>query len=476
MEFSERVPTRELREECGVFGVYGAENAATLVLSGLQDLQHRGQDSSGIATSDGKNLYYHKEAGLVAKVYTERDMHGLPGRIAIGHDRYSTSKGFGARHAQPVFIDDVGLALAHNGNISALKPLEEFLVSKKISPTKFSDSEMIAEAIAVQMREGMPLPEAIQTTFPILVGAFSMLVMNKENLIAVRDAHGIRPLSIGTFGPKKREGYVFSSETCAFPPIGATHLRDVRPGEMVIIGEKGMQSVKLAKGSQKLDIFEFVYFARPDSSLLGRTVYTVRKNFGRELAKEHPLDVDLVMPVPQTAIQAAIGYSHETGIPYEECLIKARDRRTFIEPAQLREHGVKTKLTAVQETIQGKRVAVVDDSIVRGTTSRQIVEMVKNAGAKEVHFLVTSSPVKFPDFYGIDTPKQEELIAAHKTPEEIRQFLGADSLHYLSYEGMIRATGLPEHMFCTSCFTGEYPIQIGPRRANSKGLRIPVGV
>lgn len=452
----------DLGEKCGVFGVYGKGlEAARLAFFGLYALQHRGQESSGIATSDGENMYCHKKMGLVAQVFEEKDIQKLKGHMAIGHNRYSTSKSSHVKHAQPAYIEDVGLTLVHNGNLPSTALLENFLGSKNIAYKTLSDSEMVAEAVAVYMREGIHLEDAIPKVFPLVTGAFSILMMDKHSVVAIRDNYGIRPLSVASLNG----GFVFSSETCALHPIGATGLRDVLPGEMVVVNESGMRSVQIAMGIQKLDIFEFVYFARPDSILLGKSVYGVRKNFGVELAKEYPLDVDVVIPVPETAVPVAIGYSQTLKIPLETGLIKNRYiHRTFIQPEQhIREQGVKLKLTPLVEVIAGKKVAVVDDSIVRGTTSKQIVDILFEAGAKEVHFLASSPPVRFPDFYGIDTPRQEDLIGAQKTPEEIKTFLGATSLHYLSYQGMIRATGLPEESFCTSCFTGEYPIDIKER-------------
>ncbi len=295
--------------------------------------------------------------------------------------------------------------------------------------------------------------------------------MDTRSLVAIRDSFGIRPLSMATIN----SGYVFSSETCAFHPIGAEFTRDVNPGEMIIADERGMRSLELARGTQKLDIFEFVYFARPDSLLLGKSVYAMRRNCGSELAKEFPLEADVVIPVPETAVPVAIGYSKASGIPLETGLIKNRYiHRTFIAPEQhIRDQGVKLKLTPLPEVIRGKRVIIIDDSIVRGTTSKQIVQMVFDAGAKEVNFLVSSPPVLFPDFYGIDTPRQDELLATRMSLEEMRQFLGATRLHFLSYDALIRATELPESVFCTSCFTGEYPLDIHER---AKEIRpIPVG-
>lgn len=452
----------DLGEKCGVFGVYGKGlDAGRLTFFGLYALQHRGQESSGIASSDGENIYSHKKMGLVAQVFAEKDIEKLKGHMAIGHNRYSTSKSSNIKHAQPALIEDVGLTLVHNGNLPSTTLLEGFLASKNIAYKTLSDSEMIAEAVAVYMREGIHLEDAIQKVYPLITGAFSILMMDKHSVVAIRDNYGIRPLSVASLNG----GFVFSSETCALHPIGAKGLRDVRPGEMVVVNESGMRSVQLALGTQKLDIFEFVYFSRPDSILLGKSVYGVRKNFGSELAKEYPLDIDVVIPVPETATPVAIGYAAALKVPMETGLIKNRYiHRTFIQPEQhVREQGVKLKLTPLPDIIAGKKIAVVDDSIVRGTTSRQIVAMLFEAGAKEVHFMISSPPVRFPDFYGIDTPKQKDLIGAQKTIEETREFLGATSLNYLSYNGLIHATGLPEESFCTACFTGEYPIDIKER-------------
>lgn len=470
---------QHLNEKCGVFGIYSKDReVARITFFGLFALQHRGQEASGIAATDGVHLRSFRNKGLISNVFTEEKIKKLQGFAAIGHNRYSTSKGNHVSHAQPVIIEPVLdtsykgggirtndglLALAHNGNLPSTTALVSFLSSKKMSTTDdTSDSELMALAIGVYLREGKTLPEAIRACYPLFTGTFSLLVLTQNTLIAVRDQCGIRPLSLG----KLDGGYVVASETCAFKTIGAEFLRDVLPGEMVIIGENKIDSVQIAPANQKFDLFEFVYFARPDSNLMGKLVYDVRKKCGAQLAKEHLVQADIIVPVPETAIAAAIGYSNATGIPIEMALIKNRYiHRTFIEPEQhTREAGVKLKLNPLPEMLAGKRVVIIDDSIVRGTTSRQIVRELFGAGAKEVHFLVSSPPVKFPDFYGIDTPKQENLIGSHKSEEEIREFLGATSLHYLSLEGLIASTGLPKKDLCTSCFTGEYPIDISERK------------
>ncbi len=474
-----------LGEKCGVFGVFGRGlDVARLAFFGLYSLQHRGQESSGIATSDGSQIYSHLGMGLVSQVFDEQSIGALPGYISVGHNRYSTAGGSRIEYAQPILVDagSTQIALAHNGNLPSTTALVAFLKIKGVTVETQSDSILMAEAIAAVMRGGpvkdgqdpshgvkKSLEEAVKEVYPLMTGAFSLLVMSKDELVALRDPCGLRPLSIGTLNglPAQAGGYIFSSETCAFHTVGATHLRDVAPGEMVIVDGAGMRAVQLAEPNPKLDIFEFVYFSRPDSELLGKSVYQVRKNFGRELAIEAPISADVVIPVPETSIPAAIGYSQARGIPFEMGLTKNRYiHRTFIAPEQhIREQGVKAKLTPQVEVIKGRRVAVVDDSIVRGTTSRQIVQMLFEAGATEVHFLVCSPPVVFPDFYGIDTPRQQDLIAATKTIPQMKEYLGATSLNFLSFKGMIKATGLPEDRFSTSFFTGEYPIDIKERRA-----------
>ncbi|PIR88677.1 MAG: amidophosphoribosyltransferase [Candidatus Harrisonbacteria bacterium CG10_big_fil_rev_8_21_14_0_10_44_23] len=451
-----------VNEKCGIFGVYGKGlHASRLAFFGLFALQHRGQEGSGICSTLGKELFIHKERGLVSQVFNEEIIESLSGHAAIGHNRYSTSGSKDLDCTQPILVNNSTIALVHNGNLPSVTLLENFLKERSISTQGMSDSVMIAEAIGSLVGEGAEIEEAISQIFSLITGAFSILVMTKDKIIAFRDHCGIRPLVVGSLNG----GYVFSSETCALLPIGAKFLRDVLPGEMVVVDEGGIRSKQLAKGTPKLDIFEFVYFSRPDSHLLGKSVYSVRKNFGIELAKEYLLEADVVIPIPETAIPVAIGYSEKSGIPMEMGIVKNRYiHRTFIEPEQhIREQGVKVKLAPLKEVIDGKKVIVIDDSIVRGTTSKQIVEMLFGAGAKEVHFLISSPPVKFPDFYGIDTPDQKELLASHKSVSEMNTYLGATSLNFLSLEGMIKATSLPESSFCTSCFTGKYPIDIKER-------------
>lgn len=452
----------DLSEKCGVFGIFDPETeAARLVHPALWALQHRGQESSGIAASDGKKIRIHRGMGLVAHVYDEKALKNLRGHIAIGHNRYSTSKGSLPEHSQPVITKDGLLTLAHNGNLPSTRMLEKFLKNRGIPTRGHNDSELIHEAVKYYLVKGYSIEKAVQKCCPLFTGAFCLLIMTKNKLVALRDPRGIRPLSLGKFNG----GWVVSSETCAFDTIRASYLRDVRPGEMIVFDKKGMHASQLEEGEQKLDIFEFVYFARPDSMLLGQSVNEVRRNLGRNLAREHQIRADVVIPVPDSAIPAALGYSEVSGIPFDHGLIKNRYiHRTFIRPTQkLREKDVNLKLNPMPQVLAGKRVVIIDDSIVRGTTSKQIVEMVRQAGAKEVHLLISSPPVRFPDFYGINTPNQTELIAAKMSVEEIREFVRADSLHYLSHKGMVKATGLPEFVFSTSCFTGIYPIDIHER-------------
>ena len=496
---NERTFSGELGEKCAVFGVFGEGlDASRLSYFGLYSLQHRGQESAGIAVSDGSAITVHKGMGLVSQVFNEELIGNLKGHIAVAHNRYSTTGGSKVKHAQPMLAsgsgevskkrisygddrpslnasislcsgpEDGAITLVHNGNLPDTTLLAEYLHERDVDTEEFSDSRMMVEAIAASMREGNELVEAIRDMYPRMTGAFSLLIMSTGELIALRDKCGIRPLSLA----RLNGGYIVASETCAFGPIGAEYLRDVEPGEMVVIDKSGVHSQQLAKAEPKLDIFEFVYFARPDSMLLGRSVYDVRKRFGKELARENSIEADVVIPVPETATAAAIGFSQETGIPFELGLAKNRYiHRTFIQPEQhIREQGVRSKLTPILEVIAGKRLVVIDDSIVRGTTSRQIVKMLFDAGAKEVHFLSSSPPVRYPDFYGIDTPEQDSLIAAVKSIEEMREFLGSTSLSFLSFDGMIRATGEPKERFCTSCFTGEYPIDIGSRASEIRAI------
>ncbi len=455
----------KLGEKCAVFGVYGKDmDVSRLTFFGLFALQHRGQESSGMAVSDGETIKIHKDMGLVAQVFNEELIESMKGHISIGHNRYSTSKTSTVAHAQPFISADNSIALVHNGNLPSTEVLKDFLMSKGVIAEGHSDSCLMKMAIHWYIKQGDKFEVAVKKAYPLFTGAFSALIMTKDTMIAIRDSNGIRPLSLA----KLNGGYIFSSETCAFGPMGAKFIREVLPGEMVVLDEQGLRSEQLAEPNQKLDIFEFVYFARHDSTMLGKLIYDVRKNFGRQLAKEWGLvagDIDIVIPVPETSQPMAIGFSQQSGVPYEMGLQKNRYiQRTFINPDQkMRQQGVKMKMMPLPEVIAGKRVAVIDDSIVRGTTSREVVKMLFDAGAKEVHFLSSSAPIRFPDFYGIDIPDQKLLLAFNKSVEEMREYLGATSLHFLSVKGMIDATGLDASQLNTSCFTGTYPIDIKER-------------
>jgi amidophosphoribosyltransferase len=459
--------TDQLTEKCAVFGIFESKKqhtgleAARLAFYGLWSLQHRGQESSGIASSDGKEIYSHSASGLVATVYREEDLEQLPGHIAIGHNRYSTSGGAEEFYNQPFLNRKYKFAFAHNGNLPDTTKLEEFLSDRDVNLDDKNDSALMVAAIASYMDDGDDIVEAIKKAWPMFTGVFSIVMMDTERLIAFRDECGVRPLSIGKIG----NGYTVASETCAFDTIGAEHLRDVEPGEMVVIDSDGLTSHKIVEPNPKLDIFEMVYFARPDSMLLNRRIDLVRQDFGREMFKEFPIEADVIVPVPESGIPAALGYSQSSNLPFEMALIKNRYiHRTFIRPtAQLRERDLKMKLNPVIELLKDQRVVLVDDSIVRGTTMRHLVSMVFEAGAKEVHLIITCPPVRHPDFYGINTPKQTELLAAYMTVPEMRDYVGATSLHFLSFDGMIKATGLPASDFTTSAFDGVYPISIGKR-------------
>ncbi len=459
-----------LSEKCGVFGVYGQGlDVSRITYYGLSVLQHRGQESSGIAVSDGQIIDRHKDAGLVSRVYNERIIKSLQGHIGIGHNRYSTSGTKGLHHAQPFVENDI-IAFAHNGNLPSVTALKTFLKENKIETGGCSDSELMAKALSFYLQQGMLVSHAVKNCYPLFTGAFSVVGMTKTELFAFRDPCGIRPLSVGKI---EDGGYVIASETCALNIVNAQSIKDIKPGELVIVNSEGIKFYQMAFSNLKVDAFEFVYFARPDSVIHGRHVGTVRSNCGQILAKECPLDVDMVVPVPETAVQTALSYARALNLPAETAIVKNRYiHRTFIEPEQhTRELGVKMKLYPMPEIIKGKRVAIIDDSIVRGTTSRQLIKSFFDAGAKEVHMLISSPPVRFPDFYGINTPKISELIAVGKTVEQICDSIGANSLYFLSLEGLVEAIGLPADNLCLSCFNGEYPIRLRERAAEISSLK-----
>ncbi|WAL59697.1 amidophosphoribosyltransferase [Thermocoleostomius sinensis] len=456
-------------EACGVFGLYApGEDVAKLTYFGLYALQHRGQESAGIATFEGEQVHLHKEMGLVSQVFNESILQNMPGTIAVGHTRYSTTGSSRVVNAQPAVVDTRlgALALAHNGNLVNTTELREQLLQTETQLLTTTDSEMIAHAIAEAVNAGSGWVEGAIEAFHRCQGAFSLVIGTPEGLIGARDPNGIRPLVIGTLpGPSADEPprYVLSSETCGLDIIGADYLRDVEPGELVWITDAGLSSFRwAAPATRKLCIFEMIYFARPDSVMSEESLYSYRLRLGRQLAIESPADVDLIMGVPDSGVPAAIGFSQESGISYAEGLIKNRYvGRTFIQPTQtMRESGIRMKLNPLKDVLNGKRILIVDDSIVRGTTSRKIVKALRDAGATEVHMRISSPPVTHPCFYGIDTDSQDQLIAATKSIEEIAAQIGVDSLAYLSWEGMLKATGEDPESFCSACFTGDYPVPV----------------
>ena len=460
-------------EACGVFGVYApGENVATLAYFGLYALQHRGQESAGIATFTGERVYCYKDMGLVSQVFNEDILQQLPGYLAVGHTRYSTTGSSLKVNAQPAIVKTRlgSLALAHNGNLVNTLELREKLIQQDRCFLTTTDSEAIALAIADQVDKGKQWLEAAISAFKMCNGAYSLVIGTSAGMIGARDPHGIRPLVIGTLEGEKTR-YVLASETCGLDIIGAEYLRDVEPGELVWITDEGLASFHWAeKPAKKLCIFEMIYFARPDSVMHDETLYTYRLRLGEQLAQESYVEADVVIGVPDSGIPAAIGFSRASGIAYGEGLIKNRYvGRTFIQPTQgMRESGIKMKLNTLKDVLADKRIIIVDDSIVRGTTSKKIVKALRDSGAKEVHMRISSPPVTHPCFYGIDTDNQEQLIAATKSVQEIEQRIGVDSLTYLSWEGMLKVTGENPNSFCSACFTGDYPITIPENVRRSK--------
>jgi amidophosphoribosyltransferase len=446
------------KEECGIFGIYGHAEAANLTYLGLYALQHRGQESAGIVSSDGKGLYSHKEMGLVSEIFDKTVLKRLPGRSAIGHVRYSTAGATHLKNAQPFVFDysKGGIAIAHNGNLTNAQVLREQLERDGAVFQGNMDTEVIIHLFA-HANTGPPV-ERIIAALQEVKGAYSLLFLNERELIAARDPHGFRPLVLGRI----KEGYVVGSETCAFDLIGADFIREIEPGEVVQINGDGIQSFHpFPKARHQFCIFEFIYFARPDSYVFGHNVYQVRRELGVQLADEHPAEADLVIPTPDSGIPAAIGFAHRSGIPLELGIIRNHYvGRTFIEPRDaIRHFGVKIKLNSVKEAIRDKRVVVLDDSIVRGTTVRKNMRMIKAAGPKKVHVRISCPPIIGSCYYGIDTPTREELIASSHSVEEIRQYIHVNSLGYLSLEGLKRCVAPNEDEFCYACFTGEYCLQ-----------------
>lgn len=452
---------RRMQECCALFGVYDpGEDVARLTFFGLYSLQHRGQESSGIATTDGERIYVHTKMGLVAQAFDETVLSQLGGDIAIGHNRYSTTGSSRAGNAQPIVVEGPAgrLALGHNGNIVNARELRQQLEEQGYNFTTTTDSEIIAYLILSSTRKTWN--ERIRHAMRRLVGAYSLVLLTEDSLYGVRDPLGVRPLCLGRLDG----GWILSSESCALDHIGAQFLRDVEPGEIVIINSKGMRSYKDRRNTTKrgLCIFEYIYFARPDSMIAGRRVYSAREAMGAGLAREHPVAADLVIGVPDSATTAGIGYSQESGIPFTEGLLKNRYvGRTFIEPDQrIRELGVKLKFNPMPERLEGKSVVLVDDSIVRGTTTPRVIALLRRAGVKEVHMRICAPPIRHPCFLGVDMASSWELIAAYKEVPEVAQFIGADTLGYMSVEGLIEAVGLPRELFCLACFTGDYPVPV----------------
>jgi amidophosphoribosyltransferase len=464
---------------CGVFGVYGHPNAAELAYYGLFALQHRGQESAGIVTSDGKQFRVHRGMGLVPQVFNGEILHNLVGHIAVGHTRYSTTGSSHLRNAQPLTVDCARgqIAIAHNGNLTNAAPLRAELEAHGSIFQTTVDSEIILHLMAQPSLNGgtSSLTHALRR----IEGAYSLVVMTEDSLVGVRDPHGFRPLCLGRIA----DGWVLASETCALDLIHADFVRDVGPGEVVIINQDGVTSLQVfpEQTRRAFCIFEYVYFARPDSTIADRNVYKVRVELGRELAREHPVEADVVVPVPDSGNCAALGYSLESGIPFEMAFVRNHYvGRSFLQPSQLiRDFDVRVKLNLIAELVRGKRVVVVDDSIVRGTTCQARVNTLKEAGAREVHVRVSCPPHMNPCVYGIDFPDRSKLMAANYSLEEIRKYLNADSLHYLSQAGMVKATGLPKESFCMACYDGNYPVPFDPavdkltiERRNGRVLRL----
>jgi len=450
----------KFKDECGVFGIFNHEDAARLTYLGLYALQHRGQESAGIVSSDGHAMYAHKGMGYVSEIFRNEEIARLPGRSAIGHVRYSTAGSVSLREAQPFVVDGYRgqIALCHNGNLPYADQVRQDLELNGAIFQSTSDTEVVLHKIA--RSRAIDLIGAIVDTFSEIEGAYSMLFQTPTKLIAVRDPRGFRPLCLGQLG----DAYVLASETCAFDLLGAVYLRDVDPGEILVIDSDGLHSsYPLPKEKPSHCIFEHVYFSRPDSIVFGRSVNKSRHKMGRQLAREHPADADIVVPVPDSGTAAAIGYASESGLKFRFGLVRNHYvGRTFIEPKQsIRHFGVKVKLNPVRDLIEGLRVVLIDDSIVRGTTSKKIVQMVRQAGAREVHVRISCPPTISPCFYGVDTPTRDELIAANLSIEAISDFIGADSLGYLSLEGLLNSCGdQPGNRHCTACYTTAYPIEV----------------
>lgn len=461
----------KFHDECGVFGIFGHPEAANLTYLGLYALQHRGQESCGIVSSDGQELHAYRGMGLVSDRFKRNSVFSkLPGRSAIGHVRYSTAGSSDLKNVQPILVDYArgSVAVAHNGNLVDAQDVRNDLEQSGSIFSTTSDTEVLIHLLAKSQSD--LLSERIAEALMAVKGAYSIVFLTETRMVAVRDPNGFRPLVLGKLG----EGYVIASETCAFDLIEAEFIREVEPGEMIFIDKHGMKSFKPFKETKPSPcIFEFVYFARPDSTIFGQQVYKVRKELGRQLAREHNVEADVVIAVPDSGVPATMGFAEESGIPFELGLIRNHYvGRTFIEPQQsIRHFGVKLKLNPVRDVIEGKRVVVVDDSLVRGTTARKIIKMIRAAGAREVHMRLSSPPTSFPCYYGIDTPTRKELISSSHSIEEIGRYITADTLGYLSREGMLKAAGVDpgeKGCYCDACFSGEYPVKFPRLKADSQ--------
>lgn len=465
-------------EECGIFAVFApGEDVARMTFFGLFALQHRGQESAGIAVSDGQAIRMHKEMGLVTQVFTEDELAQLKGHISIGHTRYSTTGSSVIQNAQPLqcILSTGTVAVAHNGNLINTAELREEMEARGIPFETTNDSEVIARLIAEHRENGLSTAESVREAMKVIRGAYSLAILTETELIGVRDPNGVRPLCLGRIG---NDNWILASETCALNTVDATFVRELSPGEIVQIDAHGIKRLAgVPMEREALCMLEMIYFARPDSDMYGQSLHIARQRMGAELAKEHPIEADLVISVPDSGTPAALGFSQESGIPYNEGFIKNRYiQRTFIQPDQrMRDLGVRMKLTPIRETVKGKRVVMVDDTIVRGTTTGKVVRLLLDAGAKEVHVRISAPPVAWPCFYGIDMATQKQLIAATHSIEEIRQHIGATSLGYLSAEGLSRALVMPQDNFCLACFTGNYPIEIPPHvRVSKFALEMPM--
>ena len=462
MDFTFRAPFDHPSEECGVIGVFTPEgDASRLAFFGLFALQHRGQESAGIAAANGENVVVHADMGLVTQIFREPDFYPLVGDMAIGHTRYSTSGSSELCNAQPLLVDGQHgqLAVANNGNIiNALQLRDQLQDEWNCTFTSTTDTEVIAQLLA--HATGANWEDRVFQCMRQLEGAYSIVVQTKDTMIAARDPLGIRPLCLG----KLNGGWVVASESCALDHIGAEYIRELDPGEVIIVDGNGLHSATWSGGTgrQALCVFELIYFARPDSLMAGQLVHSARQELGAQLAREHPVDADLVIGIPDSSTAAAVGYAQESGIPFSEGLVKNRYvGRTFIEPEQrLRDLGVRQKFNTLVDVIQGKRLVVVDDSIVRGTTTPHVVNLLRKGGAKEVHMRVCAPPIKHPCFMGVDMASREELLAANNTLEDIRTIVGADTLGYLSVEGLLEVVGGTKGGFCDACFTGNYPVPV----------------